>query len=165
MIRSIIVGAIAAAVLTACDSDPTAPETVVGQYLLERFGNAGLPIGYEPQERLNAQNQPVMCVDTLFSQSIHLRDDSTLALVSNMRRFCAGSASAAVDESLGGTYTVSGDSITLRFKANTSTGVLSWSWAGALGPSTLTFSVPAYTEMDPDRNSFEWVYRRSFVAF
>src|SRR5688572_25794175 len=105
MIRSILVGAFAAAAITACDGDPTAPGAHVGRYDLERMGSVTLPMGHLPQERVNAQNQPVMCVDTLFSQSVHLRDDRTVALVSNLRRYCDGSASVAVDESLDGTYT------------------------------------------------------------
>jgi hypothetical protein len=163
MIRSILVGALAAAAFSACDSDPVAVLPVEGTYDLQRFGSVTPPIGYLPQERMNAQNQPVMCVDTLYSQAIHLRGDRTLALISNMRRYCAGAASAAVDESLGGTYTALGDSVELHFKTNTPSGVMSWSWAGVLNNGMLTFSVPVYTEMDPDGtsgNTYSWVYRR-----
>ena len=143
---------------------PRRQRTLLAATTSSVWGNVMVPIGYLPQEMLNAQNQPVICVDTMFSQTMHLRSDRTVAFVSDVRRYCDGSAPVALDdEPLGGTYTIRGDSVTLRLQANAPTGPISFSWEGELRSSTLTFRFPIYTETDQDGssgNTYDFVYRR-----
>ena len=104
-----------------------------------------------------------MCVDSLFSHDIRLRDGGDAELATAQKAYCPGRAPVQVGTRLPGTWSARGDSVVIQTSAPSPSGPVGVEGQGSLEGDDLIFRHRVYTEADPDGSSgvtYDHVYRR-----